>query len=749
MLPWRVAASTGLGRGSGAAGARRCLCSASPLEPLPRVRLHDKVGSSLCRHSAQLLPTGSRYAVLLDGRLLESPLGNVLSTASLPVAERVVSEWREQRGRLTRFESVPTTMLLAETVDLRPGQRAAVVDALIRGLDFDTALRFDPRPAAPLPPLEALDDGVLSQIAKLDLDVLQSSYLTPILGAFAARRRTSPLTPAGAIGSCPRQPDDVLAAVYRALASASDAEVTALHKLHRSLKSVILPLELLDRAVEPARAVRASRLEETLQAAAWGACAEFREHENSLLLQIDAALHFQRAHADPTPSIAHAPHHTPPNSADGHRFSEPSRRVGVPALEDADLVGDHLDGHDGAGRREHPAAGQLDKLVRDVLRQRGVRGQQDDVGAPRLQLLDRVHRHLRLVRRHDANHRRAQLGVDRRQRAVLHRASGDALHVHVRHLLQLKRTLHRDGVTLARADHVHGLDLAQVPRNALALLLAAQHHLEPAAEADDGGLELDEKVFVARPDVLRLDHVAQQRHEQHDLHREGLGRGQRHLAPDVDQHRQLAGAVQQRVQVVEHGDLDRVGVPLRQHVARLDRVQRLPALRHVYEGGVRVLVAVQLELSRVVRLDQVEDGLALKERRHVLRRVPRAPRRHDVDPVPVLDLLQQRRVPVHRDLEAHVPRVHRRDQLQLVIHQVLVAVKGHVDNALQRLLDRPQLVRGAQQLEVLQRHTRYQRLLEDLLLDPELVRLRRAANLHLGYPAYLARAEQLLHCREV
>ncbi|GBE62038.1 ATP synthase mitochondrial F1 complex assembly protein [Babesia ovata] len=282
---------------------RRQLADVADLASLERVRLRDKTAHTLCRKSVDLHYTGQQYSVLLDGRLLESPLGNVLGTPSRSVAERVVAEWRERLGQLTRFETLPMTMLLAETVDMRPDKRASVVSTLVDALDFDTALRFHPQPEVPLEMLagiEELDSACMDRIAPLDLDVLQSTYLLPILRAFAQRRGTSALVASGEIASSPRQPADVVDAVRSTLLSYSAAQVVVVKNIHRRLKSIVLPLELLDGAIDTARAVRASRLEETLQAASWGVCADFREQECIMVSQIGVALEFWRAHVDST-----------------------------------------------------------------------------------------------------------------------------------------------------------------------------------------------------------------------------------------------------------------------------------------------------------------------------------------------------------------------------------------------------------------------------------------------------------------
>ncbi|KAK1937387.1 hypothetical protein X943_001502 [Babesia divergens] len=280
------------------AGCTRCFGGLSCYSAYKRVRLCDKPSFSLCCKSAELLRQGSHLAVLLDARLLESPLGNVIRTQSLPLAERILSEWRGQLGRLTRFDTVPTTMLLAESLDLRPGARARIVDALLDGLKFDTVLRFDLAQVVELPPLDEVDDRSLSQIAALDIDVLQSSYLVPILHAFSRRRGTSMLAPSGSITCYPCQPGDVAEHVRQALRGLTNAQIIAMWKLHRSLKSVILPLELLDGAITASQAVRAARLEETLQAANWGLFDDFREAESRALLEIETSLFFQHCHSD-------------------------------------------------------------------------------------------------------------------------------------------------------------------------------------------------------------------------------------------------------------------------------------------------------------------------------------------------------------------------------------------------------------------------------------------------------------------
>ncbi|GFE55268.1 ATP synthase mitochondrial F1 complex assembly factor 1, putative [Babesia ovis] len=266
-----------------------------------RVRLRDKTTVSLCHKYADVVDISTNFAISLDGSLLESPLGNLLQTPSRAVAERVVSEWRKHIGQLTRFATLPATLLLSETVDLNPAQREILVKSLVEALDFDTALRFDVQPTVTLPPIEdvsMLDSESWALIAKLDLDVLQSSYLAPILRTFAARRGTSELVNTGSVESRLQQPKDVVENIHNTLYNASDAKLISIDRVHKCLKSVILPLELFDGAIDAKRAVRASRLEEVLQAASWGISPEFQDKETAILQQIEEALEYCRAQAD-------------------------------------------------------------------------------------------------------------------------------------------------------------------------------------------------------------------------------------------------------------------------------------------------------------------------------------------------------------------------------------------------------------------------------------------------------------------
>ncbi|KAK1444110.1 ATP12 like protein [Babesia gibsoni] len=263
-----------------------------------RVRLCDKPAYSLCRKSAELLRQDSNILLLLDGNLLESPLGNVICTTSSTLGEGILSEWRAQLGKLTRFDTLPITMLVAETIDRRPAEREKIVNTLIDSIKFDTVLRFDMSPVVELPPLENLDNIKLSQIDSLDIDVLQSSYLKPILDGFSKRRGTSPLVTSASIASYPSQPPDVYQAIERSIHNLSEEEITTIWKLHRSLKSVILPLELMEGVIGATQALRAARLEETLQAARWGISQDFKHTESSILQKINVSLFFYRSHKD-------------------------------------------------------------------------------------------------------------------------------------------------------------------------------------------------------------------------------------------------------------------------------------------------------------------------------------------------------------------------------------------------------------------------------------------------------------------
>eukprot|EP00371_Babesia_bovis_P000545 XP_001609192.1 hypothetical protein [Babesia bovis T2Bo] len=222
-----------------------------------------------------------------------------MTTRSRIVAELVVDEWRSHIGQLTRFGTIPTTMLLSEMIDLCPSMRDAVLKGIMLALNFDTALRFDRRDVVELPPLESistLDTRHMDALAKLDLDVLQSSYLLPILEKFAKIRGTSPLAHSASLTTELQQPPDVLKHIEHMLHSMPLHELVTMNNVHKRLKSVILPMELLDGVIGATQALRASRLEETLQAASWGINDEFLDHEETMLKELNAALRFREAH---------------------------------------------------------------------------------------------------------------------------------------------------------------------------------------------------------------------------------------------------------------------------------------------------------------------------------------------------------------------------------------------------------------------------------------------------------------------
>ena len=193
----------------------------------------------------------SGYAILLDGKPMRLPGGDVLRVAAEPLARAIAEEWQAAGGGIGGEMSFADTKLtgLAGTAQQRVApDPAPTIDALARYAESDLLCYRAEAPEA--------------------LVRRQARAWQPWLD-WAALTYDAPLRVGTGIAYVKQQRDSV-AALRRAVAALDMPGLTALGVVVPALGSLVLGLALAEGRLDAATALALGCLDELFQAEAWG-----------------------------------------------------------------------------------------------------------------------------------------------------------------------------------------------------------------------------------------------------------------------------------------------------------------------------------------------------------------------------------------------------------------------------------------------------------------------------------------------
>ncbi|KAK2197862.1 bifunctional ATP12 orthogonal Bundle domain superfamily/ATP12 [Babesia duncani] len=254
------------------------------------VRLCDKARNFISK-GLEIQRCGNFYKFLINGKSLQTPLGNTLQTTHPRIAQHVLSELLSRANDpLLRFACIPITMLLAECLDAPSSLEIHKREHIQELLDFDVLLNFELDELTQPLGLESLSQlDKLGYIKDMKLKTLQTSCFLPLLHKFKNVYNV-PMPIYNISLSRPQQPDEIVNALQQCMQKYPIWKCILIRRVQAHLRSIILAMLVLEGHVDPKEAVRNSRLEETYQAAKWGVTTEFRETER----QLDALLRAAR-----------------------------------------------------------------------------------------------------------------------------------------------------------------------------------------------------------------------------------------------------------------------------------------------------------------------------------------------------------------------------------------------------------------------------------------------------------------------
>jgi len=189
------------------------------------------------------------FGVELDGRPLRTPHGKRLVVESHALAEALAYEWAKQKTDL-QPAGMPLMTLTCSAIDVTGNFREEIIEELLRFLTTDTVLFFE----------DPAD-------AEAGLVELQEELWKPLLEWIAALHGDLDTRH---ILSKPQHPLETVASVRAKLETLSTFHLTAVESLASCCKSLIIPLALQAGQIDAKTAVKASRVEEEHQIAAWG-----------------------------------------------------------------------------------------------------------------------------------------------------------------------------------------------------------------------------------------------------------------------------------------------------------------------------------------------------------------------------------------------------------------------------------------------------------------------------------------------
>lgn len=210
------------------------------------------------------------YQILLDGRVVKTPMKVALALPNRALAEAVAAEWRGQGEELDP-DTMPLTKFANTAIDRVGAMRADVVDQILAYANDLLCYRAS---------------------APKELVARQAAEWDPLL-AWAKERYGAELTVQTGIVHF-NHSDEAYAALRQAVEAFDPFLLAALHTTASILGSLVLALALADGRIDAETAYALSTLDERYQVEHWGTDAEAEARAAGLLEEIQTAERFMR-----------------------------------------------------------------------------------------------------------------------------------------------------------------------------------------------------------------------------------------------------------------------------------------------------------------------------------------------------------------------------------------------------------------------------------------------------------------------
>ncbi|MGH6900819.1 MAG: ATP12 family chaperone protein [Geminicoccaceae bacterium] len=222
-------------------------------------------------------PSGPGRGVLLDQHPVRTPAKRLLILPTVPLAEAIAGEWRDQ-GDTIRPEAMPLTRLASTAIDRMPELRQAAIDEVVAYVDTDLLCY---RAAEPF-----------------DLVQRQHHVWQPVLDWLSAAHGirlcvTTSILPLA-------QPEVARGRLRTAIEDLPDWPLVGVHAATTALGSLALGLAVLHGRIDAEAAVAASLLDELFEIERWGTDPEAERRHAVLRRDITGAARFIQALHQPS-----------------------------------------------------------------------------------------------------------------------------------------------------------------------------------------------------------------------------------------------------------------------------------------------------------------------------------------------------------------------------------------------------------------------------------------------------------------
>ncbi len=209
------------------------------------------------------------FALLTNGKLLKTPLGNNIILPNQKLADAVAAEWAGQ-GSVLKKEQMPLTQIACIAMDMARKKRAELVEDILSYTDTDlVCYRTGETP---------------------ELLAIQNEQLNPII-AWAKERFSIELTVTSGIMPVAQHPENKQR-ISDQLAIYNEWQLAVFASAAKTLSSVILSLAFVEKFINAEKAFNLSHLEETFETEKWGEDAEKETRLNKLKQEIIVAEKF-------------------------------------------------------------------------------------------------------------------------------------------------------------------------------------------------------------------------------------------------------------------------------------------------------------------------------------------------------------------------------------------------------------------------------------------------------------------------
>jgi chaperone required for assembly of F1-ATPase len=226
------------------------------VRPLPK-RFYKTVGVT------------SANEIVLDRRLVKTPLKAVLALPNRALADAVAAEWDTQKGSIDAA-SMHLTKLANTAIDRASAERANLIEELVRYANSDLVCYRAEGP----PRLLARQDEIWDPIIDWAQRDLRALFKT-----------TQGIVHVD-------QPPEALDAVRNRLEDCDPFALTAIHSLSTLLGTILISLKIRDKSISIDNAWVAAHLDEDFQIEDWGEDEELAKRRAARRIEYDATVKF-------------------------------------------------------------------------------------------------------------------------------------------------------------------------------------------------------------------------------------------------------------------------------------------------------------------------------------------------------------------------------------------------------------------------------------------------------------------------